>query len=145
MEAAGLVKGGGGLPGQTDDRQAVGTVGGDLKLHQGVIDPDDLLDVVPGLAVLLEDKDAAGPAVGELGLLGVEIFQGADSPGLGVEGHQIHGVEVGADGFHRGAHRLPVLLPHQAAGPAPILRGGHRSHPGADHRPVDLVPGLDIR
>ena len=38
----------------------------------------------------------SGDAVGELRLLGVEVLQGADGPGLGVVGHQVPLVEVGA-------------------------------------------------
>ena len=145
VEGEGLVKGSRRLPGQADDGQAVRAVGGDLELHHMVVQADDGLDVVSGPAVLLEDEDAVGDAVGELLLLGVEVGQGADGPALGVEGHQIHGVEVLTARLHRGAHGLAVLRPQQAAGPAAVPQGLDLPHPGAHHRAVDLGPRLDIR
>ena len=87
MEAQGLVKGGGHFSRQADDRQAVGAVGGDLKLHHMVIQANDRLQVVSGLAVLAENKDAVWDAVGELCLLGVEVGQSADGVHLSVIGH----------------------------------------------------------
>ena len=108
VEAQGLVEGGGRLPGQADDAEAVGPVGGDLKLHHMVVGVDDGLDVVAGLhTLLLEDEDAVGDAVGELRLLGVQVLQGADGVGLGVVGHQVALVEVGADGVRRCGGRRP--------------------------------------
>ena len=49
VEGEGDVKGGGHLPGQTDDGEAVGPVGSDLELHHVVVGVDDGLDVVTGL------------------------------------------------------------------------------------------------
>ena len=87
MEAQGLVKGGGHFSRQADDRQAVGAVGGDLKLHHMVIQANDRLQVISGLAVLAENKDTVWDAVGELCLLGVEVGQSADGVHLSVIGH----------------------------------------------------------
>src|SRR5699024_9073654 len=64
VEGEGGVKSSGGLPGQTDDRETVGPVGGDFKLHHMVVQTDDRLDVVAGLAVLVQHKNAVGDAVG---------------------------------------------------------------------------------
>ena len=75
MERERGVVGGGHLPGQADDGQAVGPVGGDLKLHYMVVGVDDGLEIVAGLAVLAEDKDAVWDAVGEFRLLGVKVVQ----------------------------------------------------------------------
>ena len=100
MEGEGDVKGGGHLPGQADDGEAVGPVGGDFELHHVVVGVDDGLDVVTGFhALLVEDEDAVGDAVGELRLLRPEVRQGADGSGLGVEGDQVTPVEVGAGGW----------------------------------------------
>ena len=139
------MEGGGGLPGQTDDAKAVGPVGGDLKFHDMVVGVDDGLDVIAGLAVLVEDEDTVVDAVGEFALLRVEVRQRADGPGFGVESYHIQRVDVLAVGFHCSARRLTVLRPHQAAGPAAIPCRGDRTHAGGHHRPENLVSGLDIR
>ena len=141
MEAQGHFIGGGYLPGQTDDGEAVGAVGGDFKLHHMVVGPDDRLQIVAGLdALLMEDEDAVGDAVGELGLLGTKVLQGADVFLLGVQGDQVPGVEVGAVGGH-------------GDGAAAYLAGGgvgvhavaaHGGDPGADHAAEDLVAELDV-
>ena len=89
VELQGLAEGSGSLTGQTDDRQAVGAVGCDLKLHHMVVKTDDGLDVVAGLAFLVQYKNAVLNTMGELSLLGVEVGQGADGAALGVVGHQI--------------------------------------------------------
>ena len=49
VELQGLVKGGGSLPGQTDDAQTVRPVGGDLKLGHIVVQGQQGTDVVAGL------------------------------------------------------------------------------------------------
>ena len=94
--------------GQADDGQAVGAVGGDLKLHHVVVQAGHRLDVVAGLAVLVEDKDAVGDAVGELPLLGVEVGQGADSVALGVIGHQVAHMQVHALGVGAGGMAMEI-------------------------------------
>ena len=83
--------------------------------------------------------------MGELPLFGVEVGQGADGPGFGVVGHQIPGVDVLASCLHSGAHRLAVLRPHQAHGPAALPGGGDSAGPGTYHRAKNLMPRLDIR
>ena len=99
VEIHGCIIGGGHLPGQTNDGKAVGTVGSDFKLYHMVVCADDGLDVVTrGDALLPQHKNAIGDAVGELGLLGMEVRQGADGVVLGAVGHQIVGVDVGTDG-----------------------------------------------
>ena len=142
MEAAGLIKGDGHLPGQADDAEAVGPVGSDFKLHHMVVRADDGLNIVPGLAVLVEDKDAVGDAVGELLLLRVEVRQGADGLGFGVVGHQIALVDI----LEADVVDVPAALaPVQGKGPVSPAVVHHQVHPGADHRPENLVPRLDIR
>ena len=98
-----------GLPGKADNGQAVGPVGGDLKLHHMVVRADDHGSISsPGLHVLVQHEDAVGDAVGELLLLRVEILQRADGIGLGVVGHQIARMEVGAGGVGRGGGAADV-------------------------------------
>ena len=73
-----LVEGDGGLAGKADHAQAVGAVRGDLKLHHMVVQTQERAHVVAGLAVLMQDEDAVGDAVGKLLLLGVQIVGGED-------------------------------------------------------------------
>ena len=144
VEGQGCVKGGGGLPGQADDGEAVGAVGGDLELHHVVVQAHHRLQVVPGFTVLVKDEDAVGDAVGELRLLGVEVIQGADGPSLGVIGHQVAVVEIGTGGGD--CHGQGLLAgPEQAAGPAGLSGGLYSLHQGSYHRPINLVPRLDVR
>ena len=133
-------KGGGGLPGQTNDGQAVGAVGGDLKLHHMVVQTSHRLDVVPGLAVLTQDEDAVGDAVGELPLLGVEVGQGAVAVCFGVVSHQIALVEVGT--YRIGADR--GIADVGAGVEGAVFQRHDLQHFGAHHGAVDLVPGLDV-
>ena len=99
MEPQGQVEGGGDLPGQTDDAEAVRPVGGDFELHHVVVRADDGADVVPGLdALLVEDEDAVGNAVGELLLLRVEVRQGADVLRFRVQSQSVMLVDVGQPG-----------------------------------------------
>ena len=51
MEGEGGAEGGGRLPRQTDDGEAVGTVGGDLKLHHVVVIADGRPKIVAGAEV----------------------------------------------------------------------------------------------
>ena len=141
VEAQGDAVGGGGLPGQTDDRETVGAVGGDLKLHHVVIQTHHGLQVVPGLAVLVKNEDAVGDAVGELRLLGVEVLQGADGVGLGVVSHQVPLVEVGAEGVGAGGGAAQV----QAGVEGAVGLDGSLQYLGTHHRAEHLVPGLDVR
>ena len=141
VELHGLVECRHHLPGKADDAEAVGPVGGDFKLHHMVVRPDDGLDIVAGFAVLVEDKNAVGDAVGELLLLCAEVRQGADGLGFGVVGHQIALVDIlEADVVNVSAAFPPV----QGKGPVPPAVVHHQVHPGADHRPEELVPRLDV-
>ena len=140
MQAQFLAKGSGGLTGQADDGQAVGAVGGDLKLHHVVVQAGHRLDVVAGLAVLVEDKDAVGDAVGELPLLGVEVGQGVDSVALGVIGHQVAHMQVHALGVGAGGGAAQVQGGVIAAAGLSLALQHLGAHHGAEH----LVPGLDI-
>ena len=142
VEGQGLLIGGGHLPGQADHRQAVRPVGGDLELHHVIVRADDGLDVVAVFdSLLVEDEDTVGDAVGEFLLVGVEIGQGANGAGLGVVGHQVPLVEVGAGGDQ--GYGLTAGV--QIAGE--LVDAGHlqSGDPGAHHRPEHLVPGLDVR
>ena len=142
MEGQGLLIGGGHLPGQADDAEAVRPVGGDLKLHHMVVGANDGLDVVAVLdALLVEDEDAVGDAVGELLLLGVEVGQRADDVGFGVVGHQVPLVEVGADGIRHSGGAAQV----QTGVEGVVRLNGALQDLGAHHGPEHLVPGLDVR
>ncbi len=103
---------------------------------------DDLRDVVAGLHIILvQDEDAVGDAVGELRLLGVEVGQRADGVGLGVVGHQIALVQVGADGVGTGGRAAEVETGMECAvGPAARTRAPSPPRPRAEH----LVTGLDV-
>ena len=89
----------------------------------------------------MEDEDAVGDAVGELRLLGVEVLQGAEGAGLGVIGHQIPLVDVGAAGLRLdgGAAQIQGHLI------AAIGERGAAGGPGAHYGPEHLVSGLDVR
>ena len=126
--AHGFTEGGGSFPGKTDDGVAVGTVVGDFKIHHRVVVADDLVDVVAGLAVLLENPDAVLNGVGEIPQGQTQLLQRAEhsvglfppelalgdvnapgQPGV-VEGrrHQISLVDILGTGDN--LHRL--ILPH---------------------------------
>ena len=138
------VEGGGGLTGQTNHAETVGTIGGDLKFHHVVVGVNDGLDVIAGLyALLVEDEDTVRDAVGELRLLGVEVLQGADGAGFGVEGNQVPGVEVGTGGGDDSTGGAVLLGVGESAGPS-ALSGLYRLHPGGHYGAVDLVPRLDV-
>ena len=141
MEPQGLIEGGRRLPGQTDDAEAVGPVGGDLKLHHMVVGVDDGLDVVAGFHILLpKDEDAVGDAVGELGLLGVQVLQSADGIGLGVVGHHVAFVDVAADGVRRCGGPAQVQTGMVAA----VGLGSALQHLCGHHGAVDLVARLHV-
>ena len=114
-EVEGLIKGGRRLPGQASDRQAVGTVGGDLELHAGVVEPDGGADILPQLHVrLLEDEDAVLLGVGEVVGGEAQLRQGAEHP--------------------------VALLPPQLAA-ADVLAAGQ---PGVVHCHRYIVPLVDV-
>ena len=121
MQLKRLVEGHGGLTRQTDHAQAVGAVRGDFKLHHMVVAPKQYRHVVAGPAVLVEDENAVGDAVGELLLLSVQIGQGADKALLGVVGHTAARVDVLAVGHGLGG----VLAQGQGAAPAVDARVFH--------------------
>ena len=73
-----LVESGSGLAGQTEDGIAVRAVVRDLKVHNGVVAADDGVDVVAGLAVLLQDPDAVLNGIGEVVERQAELLQGAE-------------------------------------------------------------------
>ena len=140
VQLQGTVKGGAGLPCEADNGQAVRPVGGDLKLHHVVVGTDDLGHVVAGLYILVQHEDTVGDAVGELLLLRVEILQRADGIGLGVVGHQIARMEVGAGGVERGGGAADV----QRGVVQAVGLGLTFQHLAADHGAEHLVPGLDV-
>ena len=140
VEAQGDTIGSGSLTGQTNDRKAVGAVGGDLKLHHMVVQAHHRLQVVPGFTVLMKDEDTVGDAVGELRLLGVEVLQGADGVGFCVVGHQVALVEVGAHRVGAGGGAAQV----QAGVEGAVRLDGGLQHLGAHHWTEHLVPGLDV-
>src|SRR5699024_10210490 len=76
--AHGPVEGRGGLPGQTDEAEAVGPVVGDFKFHHGVVVADDLVDVLTNGAVLLENPDAVLDGIGEVVEGQVQLLEGAE-------------------------------------------------------------------
>ena len=141
VDVHGHIIGGGHLPGQTDDGKAVGTVGGDFKLHHMVVCANDGLDVVAGGNILLpQHKNAVGDAVRELRLLGVEVRQGTDGIVLGVVGHQIISVDVGADGIGLGRRTAQIYSDMEST----VAQGLARHNLGGHHRTVNLVARLDV-
>ncbi len=75
-------EGGGSLPGQAQDREAVGAVGGDFKLHRGVVKADGGLDIFAqnAVAILPQDEDAVFDGVGEIVGGEAQFPQGAEHP-----------------------------------------------------------------
>ena len=140
VQLQGTAEGGAGLPCKADNGQAVRPVGGDLKFHHMIVRADDLGHIVAGLHILVQHEDAIGDAVGELLLLRVEILQRADGIGLGVVGHQIARVEVGAGGVGRGGGTADV----QRGVVQAVGLGLTFQHFAADHGAEHLVPGLDV-
>ena len=142
MEPQGRAEGGGRLPSQADDGQAVRPVGGDLELHHVVIGVDDGPDVVAGFHALLpEDKDAVGDTVGELPLLCVKVRQGADGVGFFIVSHQVAHMDVITADV-----RADRSLSHVHAGVVAAVTQGHTLQDlRRYHRPEDFVPGLNVR
>ncbi|MPM46229.1 hypothetical protein SDC9_92927 [bioreactor metagenome] len=64
MQAERGVEGDRRLPGQADDREAVGAVRGDFEFHHMVVQTKDGFNAVAGFAVLPEDKDAVLDGIG---------------------------------------------------------------------------------
>ena len=77
FDVQGLAEGHGSLSRQTDHRQAVRTVGGDLKFHRGVVQTDCLVDVLSRLAVLLDEEDAVLDGIGKVVLGQTQLAQRA--------------------------------------------------------------------
>ena len=92
----------------------------------------------PGFTVLTQDEDTVGDAVGELPLLGVQVGKRADGVGLGVVGHQIARVQVGADGVGTGGRAAEVETGMEVPSPC----GAHSSTFAAATGPNTLSPGL---
>ena len=105
-----------------------------------IVRADDLGHIVAGLHILVQHEDAVGDAVGELLLLRVEILQRADGIGLGVVGHQIARMEVGAGSVGRGGGAADV----QRGVVLSVGLGLTFQHLAADHGAEHLVPGLDV-
>ena len=93
-----LAEGDGSLTGKTDHAEAVGAVGSDLKFHNVIIIADYSADIVAGLAILTEDKNTVGNAVGELLLLCVQILKSAHLAELCVVSEHIAVVDILAVG-----------------------------------------------
>ena len=140
VQLQGTAKGGAGLPCKADNGQAVRPVGGDLKFHHMIVRADDHSHIIAGLHVLVQHEDTVGDAVGELLLLCVEILQRADGIGLGVVGHQIARMEVGAGSVGRGGGAADV----QRGVVQAVGLGLTFQHLAADHGAEHLVPGLDV-
>ena len=77
MVLHGLIKGGCRLACKTEDGIAVRAVVRNFKIHDGVVVADDLVDVVAGLAVLLQNPDAVLNGIGEVVEGQTQLFQGA--------------------------------------------------------------------
>ena len=75
----GLAEGGGSFPGKADDAVAVGTVVGDLKIHNGVVVADDEVDVLTdGALLVVENPDAVGEHAGQVVLGQTQLGEGAE-------------------------------------------------------------------
>ena len=127
VELQRLFKGSGGLSCQTDDREAVGTVGGDLKLHAGVVEADGFTDGLAQsqiAAVLFgQDENAVFYRRGEIMSGETQLSQRAQHTILGA-GHdldifigasiyladpQVVRIGVTLHGFHSGNHHIADL------------------------------------
>ena len=136
-----LVKGCGALPGQPDDAQAVGTVVQNIKIKGDLIQTQHVCDVVAGFAVFLQDENAVVDAVGKFSLLGVQVRKGADGVGLGVIRHHVAFMEVPAGGVGANGGAVDIQTGVEAA----VGLNSALQYLSGDHRPEDLVPGLNIR
>ena len=140
VELEGLAEGDRRLPGQADDAEAVRAVGGDFKFHHMVVRADDGADVVSGLAVLVEDEDAVGDAVGELPLFRVEVRQGADMLPRHIQRHGVAGVDIGAAGPNFVGPPAAVALYKEAS----IAIGKNLCDKCGFHIPEDFVSGDNV-
>ena len=84
MEDQGPVIGDRGLPCQTDHGEAVGAVGRDLELHDGVVQPQHLCDIIAGgearcgeIGIGVQNEQPVGGAVGPVALVHAELGVGA--------------------------------------------------------------------
>ena len=126
---------------KADNAQAVGAVGRDLELDDGIIETENARHVETRLGVLfLQNEDAVGDAVRELLLLGVQIFERADGIALGVVGNKVALVEVRAARIGHGGRIAEVEAGVERA----VAQRGALKHLGGNHRAVDLVAGLDV-
>ena len=73
----GKAEGGSGLSCQADDGVAIGSVVGDLKIHDGIIVADDFVNILADFAGLFDDEDTVGDGVGEVILGKAQLFQTA--------------------------------------------------------------------
>ena len=113
VQLEGLFERDGGLTRKTDHAQAVRAVRGDLVINDVIIQPEQDGDIVTGPAVLVEDEDAVGDAVGELLLLCAQVVKRADVVFRRVVSNQIarmqvHAPGLGADSLRPGAERERV-------------------------------------
>ena len=127
--------------GKADDRKAVGAVGRDLELDDGIIEAEDVRHVETRLGVLLaQDENAVGDAVGEFLLLGVQVLERADRVALRVVRDKVALVEVGAARIGHSGRIAEVEASVERA----VAQRGTFKHPGGNNRAVDLVAGLDV-
>ena len=127
--------------GKADDRKAVGAVGRDLELDDGIIEAEDVRHVETRLGVLLaQDENAVGDAVGEFLLLGVQVLERADGVALGVVGDKVALVEVGAARIGHSGRIAEVEAGVERA----VAQRGAFKHLRRHHGAVDLVAGLDV-
>ena len=78
MVAHRAVKRGGCFAGKTDDGVAVGAVIGDLEINNGIVIANDGIDVVPGLAVLLQNPNAVFNCIGNVVERQPKLLDGAE-------------------------------------------------------------------
>ena len=141
VQLEGALEGRARLACKADNAQAVGAVGRDLELDDGIIETENARHVETRLGVLfLQNEDAVGDAVGELLLLGVQIFERADGITLGVVGNKVALVEVRAARIGHGGRIAEVEAGVERA----VAQRGALKHLGGNHRAVDLVAGLDV-
>ena len=101
MELQLLAEGSRGLAGKADNGKTVGAVGGYLKFDNVVVSAYDGPYIIAGLhAVLVQDEDAVGDAVGEFRLLCAQVIESAYACGLGVVCNHVALVDVLAIGLH---------------------------------------------
>ena len=140
MQLEGLLEGDGGLARKTYHAQAVRAVRGDFVIDDVIVQPEQGGGIVTGLAVLVEDEDAVGDAVGELLLLCAQVIESADVVLRRVIGDKVACVQVHAPGL--GADRVGSGVEQECV--SGIANGLNMLDLSGDDLAEYLVAGLNV-